>query len=342
MELLMAKINLGVIGLGRMGQVYATHAAHGLADAQLVAAADPRSDLREQIGAKAGGVTLYADHHELLKHPGLDAVIIATPTSTHRDVVIDAAAAGKQIFCEKPMALSLKATDEAAAAVEKAGVFCQVGFMRHFDEGYVAAKRQIAEGAIGTPVSIRAVGRDPFRTSLEFADPAVSGGMIVDMGIHEFDLVRWLMGDEVERVYAETAALVYPELETVGDVDSATITLRFAGGAIGSVELSRTAIYGYDIHTEVIGSKGALRIGYLQQTPVLTLTQAGVLHDVVPHFPQRFGAAYTRQIEYFVDCLRQNRAPAITPADSRAALQIGLAATMSQHEGRPVMVSDVG
>ncbi len=337
----MSKLNLGVIGLGRMGQVYAHHVAHQIPNAALVAVADPRADLTEPFAAQMSGVTVYTDHRALLAHPGLDAVIVATPTATHAEVVIAAAEAGKQIFCEKPMSLSLSTTDAAIAAVEKAGVICQIGLMRHFDDGYVAAKRQIDEGVIGQPVSIRAIGRDPFRTSLEFANPAMSGGIIVDMGIHEFDAIRWLMGDEVERVYAEVAALVYPELLTVGDVDSAMIALRFAGGGLGNVEVSRTAIYGYDVSCEVVGSKGALQIGYLRQTPVLTLTKAGVTHDVVPHFPQRFGAAYTRQIEHFVDCVREQKPPAVTPADSRAALQIGLAATKSQHEGRAVYVSEI-
>jgi len=293
------------------------------------------------FAAQVSGVTVYADHHALLEHPGLDAVIVATSTATHREVAIDAANAGKQIFCEKPMSLSLKSTDEMLAAVEKAGVICQVGFMRHFDDGYVAAKRKIDDGVIGQPVTIRSIGRDPFRTSLEFANPEMSGGLIVDMGIHDFDLVRWLMADEVERVYAETAALVYPELTTVGDVDNAMISLKFEHGGLGNVEVSRTAIYGYDIQTEVVGTKGTLQIGYLQQTPVLILTREGVSHDVVPHFPQRFGPAYTRQIEHFVECLRDGKTPKVTAADSRAALRIGLAATESQHSGRVVYVRDV-
>jgi inositol 2-dehydrogenase len=337
----MAKVNLGVIGLGRMGQVYAYHAAHQIPNAALVAVADPRAEVTTPFAAQVSGVTVYADHHALLEHPGLDAVIVATSTATHREVVIDAANAGKQIFCEKPMSLSLKSTDEMLAAVEQAGVICQVGFMRHFDDGYVAAKRKIDDGVIGQPVTIRSIGRDPFRTSLEFANPAMSGGLIVDMGIHDFDLVRWLMADEVERVYAETAALVYPELTSVGDVDNAMISLKFDHGGLGNVEVSRTAIYGYDIQTEVVGTKGTLQIGYLQQTPVLTLTRDGVSHDVVPHFPQRFGPAYTRQIEHFVECLRDGKMPKVTAADSRAALRIALAATESQHSGRVVYVRDV-
>ncbi len=337
----MAKIGIGVIGLGRMGQVYATYSAGQLADANLVAVADMRADVVDSFADRVGGAKTYTDYHELLANPDVQAVIITTPTSTHREVVIAGADAGKAIFCEKPTALTLAATDEMISAVEKAGVMFQVGFMRRFDSGYAAAKRHIDSGAIGDPVTIRSIGRDPFRTSLEYANPNVSGGLIIDMAIHDFDLLRWLMNDEVQRVYTEVASLVYPELETVGDVDNAMINLRFERGGLGNVEVSRTANYGYDIQTNVIGTKGALQIGYLQETPVLILTPEGARHDVVPHFPQRFGPAYTAQIAHFVDCLRDDKTPIVTHADARAALKIALAATRSQHEGKVVYVKDI-
>ncbi len=337
----MAKIGIGVIGLGRMGQVYATFSASQIADASLVAVADMRADVVDSFVDRIGGAKTYADYHDLLADPNVQAVIVTTPTSTHREVVIAAAAAGKAIFCEKPTALTLTATDEMIAAVEKAHVMFQVGFMRRFDAGYAAAKRQIESGVIGDPVVIRSIGRDPFRTSLEYANPAVSGGLILDMAIHDFDLLRWLMGDEVQRVYTEVASLVYPELETVGDVDNAMMNLRFEGGGLGNVEVSRTANYGYDIQCNVIGTKGALQIGYLQETPMLILTPEGARHDIVPHFPQRFGTAYTTQIAHFVECLHDDKSPSVTHVDARAALQIGLAATLSQHEGRVVYVNEI-
>lgn len=337
----MSSINIGVLGLGRMGQVYATHTARQVEGAKLVAVADPRKEVAEEFSSRVGGVSVYADYHELLARPDIHAVIVATPTATHREVVIAAAQAGKAIFCEKPTALTLTATDEMIAAVEKAGVVFQVGFMRRFDAGCVNAKQQLDAGVIGDPVAIRSIGRDPGRTSLEFANPAMSGGIIVDMGIHDFDLVRWYMGAEVDRVYTEVSSLVFPELQTVGDVDYAMISLRFENGGLGNVEVSRDAVYGYDIQTEIIGSKGTLKVGYLQYTPVVVTTKAGVSHDIVPHFPQRFGMAYTRQIEHFVDCLLTGKTPIVLPSDARAALQIGIAATHSQHEGRVVKVSEV-
>ncbi len=337
----MAQIGIGVIGLGRMGRVYAFHTARQIEGATLLAVADPSPTARAEFSAQFPDVQAYSDYHDLLDDPRIQGVIVASPTSTHREVVIAAAQAGKAIFCEKPLALTLSETDAIAAAVQKAGVPLQVGFMRRFDAGYAAAKEKIDAGLIGRPVTIRSIGRDPHRTSLEFADPAVSGGLIVDMAIHDFDSIRWLMGDEVQRVYTEVAALVYPELLDVGDVDNAMINVRFEGGGLGNVEVSRTAIYGYDIRCTVVGTKGTIEIGYLRQTPILVLNEAGVTHDVVPHFPQRFGKAYTTQIEHFVTSLVNEQPPAVTLEDARAALQICLAATRSQHEGRVIYVRDV-
>jgi scyllo-inositol 2-dehydrogenase (NAD+) len=337
----MAALGIGVVGLGRMGSVYANHVARQIENARLVAVADAAPGTADKFASQLNGVKAYTSYEALLADADVQGVIVATPTSTHREVVVHAAGAGKAIFCEKPTALTLDATDEMLRAVEQAGVMFQVGFMRRFDRGYMAAKRQIDEGVIGSPVTVRSVSRDPFRTSLEYANPANSGGLIVDMGIHDFDIARWLMNDDVDTVYTEAGALVYPELADVGDVDNAMIAVRFARGGLGNIEASRNARYGYDIQCEILGSEGALRVGYLQETPVLTLTKEGVKHDVVPHFPQRFGPAYTAQIEHFVDCLNQGISPKVTPADARAALQAALAATRSQHEHRPVKVSEV-
>lgn len=337
----MAKLGIGVIGIGRMGTVYANHVANQIRSARLVAVADTRPALLEEYAANVPGVITYTDYHDLLANPAIQGVIVVTPTSTHREVVIAAAAAGKAIFCEKPTALTLHETDAMVAAVEQAGVMFQVGFMRRFDKGYMEGKRRIDAGLIGQPVTVRSISRDPFRTSLEYADPNVSGGIIVDMAIHDFDVVRWMLADDVVRVQTEAHSLVYPELLTVGDVDTAMINLKFARGGVGNIEATRTAAYGYDIRCEVVGTDGTLAIGYLQETPVLTMTKAGITHDVVPHFPQRFGAAYTTQIEHFVDCLTTGQPPKVTIADARAALQAAIAATVSMTEGRIVTVAEV-
>ncbi len=161
------------------------------------------------------------------------------------------------------------------------------------------------------------------------------------MGIHDFDLARWLMGSEVTRVHSEGGCLVYPELKDAGDIDNAVVNLVFASGAVGNVDVSRNAVYGYDIRTEVLGSEGALMIGKLQQTPTLTLTRDGVTHDTVPYFMERFGDAYADEIRDFVACLREDRPPTISGREARAATAIGVAATRSLDEGRPVLVSEI-
>ncbi len=335
----MTKVGIGVIGLGRMGNVYASHVATQIEGAALVAVSDSREEMiRNYVDTPIKGYLSYGD---LLADPQVDGVIIATPTSTHHDVVIATAQAGKAIFCEKPTALTLEATDEMIAAVEKAGVIFQVGFMRRFDKHYLAAHQQIEDGKIGQPIVVRSIGRDPFRTSLEYANPTISGGLIVDMAIHDFDIIRWMMGDDIERVYTEVASLKYPELLDVGDVDNAMINVRFRGGQLGNVEVSRTSGYGYDIRASVVGTEGTLEIGYLQEHAVLRLNKDGTQHDIVPYFQERFGPAYTAQIVHFVDCLLHAKPPKVTHVDARAALQAALAATRSQQEGRVIHVSEM-
>lgn len=251
------------------------------------------------------------------------------------------AAAGKDIFSEKPLSQDLALCDRAIAAVRQAGVKLQMGFMRRFDPPYAAAWQKILEGVIGKPVMFKATSRDPKRTSLDFARRENSGGLIVDMGVHDFDLARWLMGSEVARVYSEGATLAFPELDEVGDIDNVVVNLRFANDAIGNIDMSRNAVYGYDIRTEVLGTDGSLWIGYLQQTPTLVLTRAGVTHDTVPYFMERFGTAYAEEIRVFVRHIINNTQPTITGEDARAATAIGIAATRSLDEQRPVWVKEI-
>jgi predicted dehydrogenase len=174
---------------------------------------------------------------------------------------------------------------------------------------------------------------------MEFCDPAASGGLILDMGIHDFDVARMLMG-EIESVYSIGGALVYHEMKDIGDIDNAIVTLNFENGTLGVVDVSRNAVYGYDIRAEVLGSKGTLQIGYLKETPLTVLTKEGVTHDVVPHFMERFGEAYLTQIINFIDNVLQDREPAITAADGIAALTVGIAATKSFAENRPISLKD--
>jgi len=334
-------IKIGLIGVGRMGKVFAHTLAFNVPEADLVAVADADPAAAQEAAARYNVPSWYADYQQLLERKDVVAVVIATPTHTHVTVAEAAAAAGKQIFCEKPLALDLAGNDRVIYAAQAAGVRLQVGLNRHFDPAYVAAKRMIEDGKIGTPVMIKLVGRDPRRTGLEFARRANSGGMILDMGIHDFDTARWLMGSEVERVSSEGGCLVYPELQEVGDIDNAVINLRFANGAIGNVDLSRNSVYGHDVRSEVLGSQGGLIIGKDRYTDVLVMLENNVSHDTVPYFMERFATAYAEEIRGFITCIVEDRAPLVTGADARAAFKIGLAATRSLDEARTVFVSEI-
>lgn len=335
-------IRIGLIGAGRMGSVYAHTLAFSVAEADLVAVADANPQAAEAAAARIGAANWYSDYRALLDQKDIQAVVIASPTGTHVEVVKAAAAAGKEIYCEKPLAMTLDGCDEAIAAARDAKVRLMVGFMRRFDAAYVLAKKKIDEGVIGTPVMFKSLGRDPKRTSLEFAKRENSGGLILDMGIHDFDAARWLMGSDVYRVQSEGACLVYPELKEVGDIDNAIVNLKFTSGAIGNIDVSRNAVYGYDIRTEVLGSDGGLLIGRDRYTDTLIMTREGVLHDTVPYFMERFGEAYANEIREFIASIVQDREPAVTGLDARAATAIGIAATRSLDEDRPVLVEEIG
>jgi inositol 2-dehydrogenase len=334
-----AKVSVGVIGLGRMGQIYSEHlVAHG--QVRIASVSDVVEERAAQLAEQFGVESWTADYREILHDRSVDAVFVTSSTSTHREVVIAAAEAGKAIFCEKPIALTLQDTDDMLAALDRTGVMFQAGFMRRFDRGYAAAKRRIEEGAIGEPVTFKSIGRDPFCPDLEYARPSVSGGLILDMAIHDFDLARWLMADEVRRVQTEGGTLAFPQLNTVGDIDNAVVNLRFQGGALGNVEVSRNALYGYDIRTEILGTEGGLNIGYYQHTPLLLMTTRGIEHDMVPYITERFGDAYRAQTFDFVDRVLHDSEPAVDARDGRAALLIGLAASRSYHEDRVVALDE--
>ena len=335
-----AKLNIALIGLGRLGRVYAVNLANRVPNARLVAVADRNAEVAETFANDFGIPRWYTTHADLLADKSVDAVAVLTSTSTHKQIVLDAALAGKAVFCEKPIAMSVEDAEQMLAVVAKAGILFQPAFQRRFDPGYMAAKTQIEQGTIGTPVVLTSTSRDPFRPSLEFCDPAVSGGLIADMGIHDFDLARMFMG-EVKSVFATGATLAYPEMKAIGDIDNAVVNLTFDSGALGAVLLSRNAVFGYDIRTEIWGTQGSLQIGYLQQTPVLVMTKEGITHDAVPYFMERFEGAYLTQIQNFVDTALRGGEPAVSGADALEAIRVSFAATVSCKENRVIEVGSL-
>ncbi len=336
----MARLNIGLVGLGRLGRVYARDLSSRIAQTRLTAVADTNGTLARAVAGELDVPHAYDDPAQLIGDPGVDAVVIVSPTHTHRDVVNAALASRKPTFCEKPPALSLAEAIDMAEAEERTGTFLQMGFMRRFDPGYAAAKRQIDEGRIGRPIVFKATSRDPFPPALEYANPKSSGGIFIDMGIHDFDLARWFMG-EVDAVQAAGATLVFPELATVGDRDNVIATLTFADGRLGVVDLTRSGVYGYDITTELLGTEGTIRIGYIRETPLLLMTKNNVAHDTVPYFMERFERAYTLQLENFAENVLRDRPAPITIQDGVEALRVAVAATRACDTGQRVDVRSI-
>ncbi len=329
------KINIGLIGVGRLGKHYATYLKGRVRGANLVALCDPEGKALSQCAEETEVSAMYPNYSDLVESSKIDAVIIVSPTGTHKDVIIAAANADKAIFCEKPLCLSLEECAEVQQILEKTGVFFQVGYMRRFDPGYSAAKAKVEAGEIGRPVVYRGTTRDPHRPSLKFADPKMSGGLFVDMGIHDFDLGRWFMGG-VKSVFARGGVLAYPEMNSINDIDNGVASLQFESGALGSVDLSRNSIFGYNIFTEIVGTEGTLKVGYLRETPVLVMKKEGVSHDATPFFMERFEAAYVKQLQNFIDNLIEEKSPPVTLEDGVESLKISLAAKQSFDTGQDV------
>lgn len=322
-------IQVGVVGLGRLGSLYARYFTSRIPGAKLYAVSDVRADATKAIAAETGSKG-YTDYRDLVNDPGVDAVIVMTPTKLHGEVVIAAAKAKKAIFCEKPLSLEIAEGKAMKTAVAKSGVFFQLGFMRRFDNAYAAAKKKIDDGVIGTPVIFKSTSKDQLPPPVEYLKPASSGGLFIDMGIHDFDLARWFMG-EVKSVYSVGHSAAFPEISKVGDVESAFSTMTFASGAIGSISLSRIGIYGYGIHTEIVGTKGTLQIGYDRETAVLVMTKDNISHDTVPGFYERFEQAYLTQLVNFIENLQLGRPSPIVCDDGIGAQRIAIAATKSLH-----------
>lgn len=329
-----------MIGLGRLGKVYVRDLAARIPETTVVAVADIDRRLANQIAEEFDVPKAYGSAQDLIADRNVDAVVVVSSTHAHRDGVVAAAQAKKPVFCEKPPALSLAECAAMSDAVDKSGAFFQMGFMRRFDPGYAAAKDKMSQGTIGKPVVFKSSSRDPFRPSLEYANPASSGGIMVDMGIHDFDLARWFMG-EVDTVSAVGAVLAYPEMASIGDLDNAIATLVFADGRLGVIDLTRNGVYGYDICTELLGDAGTLRIGYLRETPIVTMTKNNVAHDTVPYFMERFERAYTLQLQNFAQNVLHDRPPAVAIKDGVEALRIALAATAAHRSGQPVKISSI-
>ncbi|HLW98157.1 MAG TPA: Gfo/Idh/MocA family oxidoreductase [Candidatus Acidoferrales bacterium] len=333
-------LNVGLIGLGRLGSLYAKFLSRRVAGVKLAAISDTDPARLKEIAAEFDVSHSFLNPNDLLADSNVDAVVITTPTHTHREIVIAALDHKKPTFCEKPPALSLAECNQMKQAVARTGGFLEIGFMRRFDRAYFESKKRLDKGVIGRALLFKSSSRDPFPQPPEYAMPSHSGGMLLDMGIHDFDLARWFMG-EVRSVFSVAESIISPQLAAVNDWDNAVVTLQFSNGSLGMVDLTRTGLYGYDISTELLGSDGTLRMGYLRETAILHMTQNSVAHDTVPWFMERFEQAYVTQLEDFAQKVLAGQPPSITIDDGISALRIALAATRSAHEKRPVEVNEI-
>ena len=333
------QLNIGLIGAGRIGRVHAENMAYRIPEANLVAVSDIYAEAAERLAAGLG-VTAYQDHRRVLEDERIDAVLICSSTDSHAQFIEDAAGAGKQVFCEKPIALDLGEIDSALAAVERAGVKLQIGFNRRFDPSFRRVQEIVAAGEIGEPQILRITSRDPAPPPIEYV--RVSGGIFLDMTIHDFDMARFLMDREVESVYAAGDVLVDPVIGQAGDVDTAVITLHFSDGALGVIDNSRQAVYGYDQRVEVFGSRGVVSADNAYPNTVQIGNAQHVNRDLpLNFFMDRYTDSYVNEMQAFVGCIVHDTLSPVTGFDGRIPVVMGYAAKISLAEGRPVRLDEI-
>jgi len=335
----MRKLGVGVLGVGEMGKRHAENIRRLVPEARLVAVADASADRARQVAAELEIENSYGSLEALLECKDLDAVLIATPDKFHAQAIGIAARSGKDILCEKPLALNIADARAALEAVSKAQVRLQIGFMRRYDPAYAAAMKRIEGGEIGTPVIFKSVGRDKDEPPLAAYQSNLNGMVFYNNTIHDFDLARWLMRDEVSEVHSYTTVAIRPEVARYSDIVAGVVNLQYRNGAIGNVESYVQAVYGYDVRTEIVGSKGSILIGSLRQAPTTFLTALGGVQTLADHFLTRFQDAYLAEVRDFVQNILHERPLRVSGDDGMRALAIAVAAEKSHLQKTAVKVT---
>ncbi len=336
----MKQLNIGIIGAGRIGSLHAKSITYNVPSAKVLGITDVKKEGLAELAAMLGIKKIYADYKEMLADKEIDAVLVCSSTDTHADIAIEAAKAGKHIFCEKPVDLTPEKVRAVIQEVEKAGVKLQVGFNRRFDHNFANVKSMVNAGKIGDVHIVKITSRDPAPPPAEYS--AVSGGMFLDMTIHDFDMARFLAGSEVCEVYASATCLVDPAIGQAGDVDTAIITLKFENGALGVIDNSRRAAYGYDQRIEVFGSKGAAVASNDTATTVTLMDEDGVMSDKPLYFfLERYMQSFRDEMIQFVDAVNNDTPTPATGEDGLNSLLVALAAKKSVAQGRPVSISEI-
>ncbi|MEE2828519.1 MAG: inositol 2-dehydrogenase [Myxococcota bacterium] len=333
-------IGLGVLGVGRIGQIHARNIATRIPGARLAALYDPRPGVAEELSGQLGGTKTHSSEEDLMADPAVDAVVICSSTDTHARLIEAAAAAGRPIFCEKPISIDLDTVDRALEAVDRAGVPLQIGFNRRFDPNFREVRRAVQAGEIGTPEILRITSRDPGPPPLDYI--AVSGGLFFDMTIHDFDMARYQTGSEPRSVYAVAGVRVDPRIGEAGDVDTAVVTIEFENGVYCTIDNSRRAAYGYDQRLEFFGSKGMARAENDLPHRATLSDETGVRSALPLHFfLERYQASFQAELLSFVEALHSGRAPEVGGKDGRVPVLMARAANRSVAERRPVSLEEV-
>lgn len=333
------KLKIGIIGAGRIGKIHATNIVK-LSNVELISIADINIDAARELATKVGAKKYFSDFSEVINDDEVDAVIICSPTNTHAQLIIESANAGKDIFCEKPIDFNIEIIKEALNIVEKNGVNLQIGFNRRFDHNFKKIKDLAQENKLGNPHIIKITSRDPKAPPVEYVKN--SGGIFMDMTIHDFDMARYLAGSEVEEVFAIGKVLINSEIENLGDYDTAVITLKFKNNAVCIIDNSRETSYGYDQRVEYFGLKGCAIAQNDKPTNTILLNENGVIEDKPLYFfLERYMQSFKDEIKVFVDSILNNKKVPVSGEDGLKATLIAKAALLSAKEGRPVRMSEI-
>lgn len=334
------KLTCGVLGAGRIGQLHARHLSHRIAQAELIMISDIAEEAARQCAQECRWVPYSTDYHDILNHSDIQAVLICSSTDTHAKIIEEAAAVGKHIFCEKPIDHDLSRIDSALAAVDHTGVLLQIGFNRRFDANYQRVRQAIESGEIGEPHLMHIVSRDPAPPPIEYI--RVSGGIFLDMTIHDFDMARFLIGSEVEEVYAAGAVRVDQAIGAAGDLDTLTITLKFANGVIATIDNSRQAVYGYDQRVVVFGSGGSISVANNYPNAATVQTKDTVRRDLpLNFFLDRYIDSYLQEMEQFLRAVLGESPVSVSGNDGRIPVVMAHAARKSYEENRPVRLDEI-
>ena len=334
-------VTVGVIGAGRIGKVHTESICNYVRNAKIKMVADPyMNEETEQWLLGMGVGSTSKDYHDILNDPEIDAVLICSSTNTHSNISLEAIAAGKHVFCEKPIDHDLAKIKEVIKALEGSDIKYQVGFNRRFDHNFAAVRKAVVDGKIGDTHIIKVTSRDPEPPSAEYA--AVSGGMFLDMTIHDFDMVRFLAGCDAEEIYVQSAVLVDPAIGEAGDVDTAVITIKMENGAIAVIDNSRRAAYGYDQRAEVFGSKGMAATSNDTASSIVLSTETGVTGEKPLYFfLERYMQSFATEVGCFIDAIENDTETPLGVVDGLKPVLMGIAAKKSVEEHRPVKISEI-